>query len=220
LRAVRFARGDNLASNTLNPPGVELPPLDQQWTGPRDFLLTDEGVNMTAIDHAKLQAASQILRTAIISPCGLYRYSLGRRWHHGDARPHYVMWLMLNPSTADGETDDRTIERCISFSRSWGFDGLMVGNLFAFRATDPKMLYRAEDAVGPANDAYLQNMATGCELVVAAWGGHDYVYPERVRAALLAVGRPVKCLGTTKGGHPRHPLYLKSDTVLTEYKRA
>lgn len=160
-------------------------------------------------------AIAPMLRTAVISDCGLYRYSLGRRWNHDPARSRYVMWLMLNPSTADGETDDRTIERCIAFSKAWQFDGLMVGNLFAFRATDPNRLYMAQDAVGPMNDKALQDMATGCELIVAAWGGHAYVYPERIRAARAAVGKPMMCLGTTKSGAPRHPLYLKGSSKLT-----
>jgi hypothetical protein len=127
---------------------------------------------------------------------------------------------MLNPSTANAFLDDRTIERIIGFSRAWGYDGLAVGNLYSFRATDPDELQRAEDPIGPLNDVYVRNMATVAETVVVAWGAHSFVCPAIPARMLQTIGKPVMCLGTTKAGHPRHPLYLSKETKLTEYSRA
>ncbi len=118
---------------------------------------------------------------------------------------------MLNPSTADAERDDPTIRRCAGFARSWGFGGMTVVNLFALRATDPARLRRARDPVGRDNDRHIA-AAASAGLVVVAWGVHGRL-GERDRAvlALLSGCRP-GCLGTTRGGHPRHPLYLPAAT--------
>src|SRR5262245_19133112 len=91
-------------------------------------------------------------KEALISPCGLYRYWLTRTWDNSLRR---VCWVMLNPSTADAEQDDPTIRRCVGFARSWGAGGIIVVNLFAFRASDPKALLRAADPVGPDNDGHI-----------------------------------------------------------------
>lgn len=161
---------------------------------------------------------TQMRRAATISPCGLYRFALHRWWVEHPVR--WILWVMLNPSTANAFLDDRTIERIIAFSREWGYDGLMVGNLYAFRATNPDELQAAADPVGPANDVYVRAMATTAETVVAAWGGHSFVCPAVPARMLQTIGKPVMCLGTTKTGAPRHPLYLPKTTKLTEYKRA
>ena len=122
---------------------------------------------------------------------------------------------MLNPSTADGETDDPTIRRCIKFANTWGYGWLHVVNLSPLRATDPRELLRA----GPEpEDVWLENLATvvataeASDLVVAAWGVHGAVEDraDRVLAALDGRWR-IYCLGLTKEGHPRHPLYLRKD---------
>ena len=125
---------------------------------------------------------------------------------------------MLNPSTANAFTDDRTIERIIAFSQAWGYDGLAVGNLYAFRATNPDELQAAADPVGPLNDVYVRNMATVAETVVVAWGAHSFVCPAVPRRMLQTIGKPVMCLGVTKNGSPRHPLYLPKLTNLIPYK--
>lgn len=117
---------------------------------------------------------------------------------------------MLNPSTADGCTDDPTIRRCVQFSRRWGFGGLAVANLFGLRSPDPIALRAAEDPVGPDNDTVLGALVAEAALVVAAWGAHPVA---GIRAAVI---RPVlgatHCLGVTRGGHPRHPLYVPAAT--------
>lgn len=152
---------------------------------------------------------------AEISACGRYRYSLKRRW---DAERGVALWVMLNPSTADACVDDPTIRRCVSFSKAWGFGEIQVVNLFAFRSTDPKRLRREADPVGPENDAAIARAALEAGLIVAAWGGHD----TRGRAdhvlSILRDWNVVRCLGTTKGGHPRHPLYVPAKTPLTDYR--
>lgn len=114
---------------------------------------------------------------ASLSSDGRYRYELTRRWDNSTSTVTYVM---LNPSTADASVDDPTIRRCIGFAQSHGFGGLRVLNLYAFRATQPKDMFRAIDPVGPENDTYLGNLDTG-STVVAAWGAH--ARPDRVRQA-------------------------------------
>lgn len=104
---------------------------------------------------------------ALLSTCGLYRYWLSRTW--GDTPPLVV--IGLNPSTADAMQDDPTIRRCIGFARREGCGGLMMLNLFAFRATDPAMLYTTQARVGPLNDYMLHRLATG--KVLAAWGAQS-----------------------------------------------
>ncbi len=150
-------------------------------------------------------------RTAEISPDGLYRYLLGRRWGEGPR----ATFVMLNPSTADAEQDDPTIRRCVGFAKSWGMGAVQVANLYALRSTDPAALWRAADPVGPDNDAVL----TACAMVhegaplVAAWGAH--AKPRRVRHVLQLPGfERLQVLGVTKSGQPRHPLYLRSDATL------
>ena len=97
---------------------------------------------------------------------GHYRYMLGRQW----GAPPFLLWMMLNPSTADATEDDPTIRRCSGFAKHWGFGGLVVVNLFAFRATNPADLRAAEQPIGPENDRHLVNAARSCPRVVAAWG--------------------------------------------------
>jgi hypothetical protein len=156
-------------------------------------------------------------RAAAISACGRYRYVLGRRWGAGDT----VAFLMLNPSTADANQDDPTIRRCIGFARSWGYGGLVVANLYAWRATKPADLWKAADPVGPDNDAHLARVAAGCALLVAAWGAHART--DRIAAVLALVAKApdaggVFALGTTKTGQPKHPLYLRGDCVMQRWE--
>mgnify|MGYP002133234169 CR=1 FL=1 len=143
---------------------------------------------------------------ATFSPCKVYRYSLTRGFDDGPA----CNFLMLNPSTATATEDDPTIRRCIGFAKGWGYGVLYVTNLFALRATDPRELYKHAEPVGPDNDRCILTAATGSQLVVAAWGVHG---AHRDRGADVArlirkAGVKLHCLGTTKDGHPRHPLYL------------
>jgi hypothetical protein len=145
--------------------------------------------------------------SAVISPCETYRYELRRTW---DPNQPTVGWIMLNPSTADATLDDPTIRRCVGFARRWGYGGIVVRNLFALRATDPRALRTHPDPVGPANDRHLLNGARGGDaLTICAWGAHGSLHG-RDRAVLDLFDAFVRVhhLGLTKAGHPRHPLYL------------
>lgn len=149
---------------------------------------------------------------AEFSPCRTWRYALGRSWDwqgHGNQ----VMFIGLNPSTADEFVDDPTIRRCIGFAKRWGYGGLIMTNAYAYRATNPKVMKAAIDPVGPENDEVLSYRASHVGLIVAAWGAH--CDPEREkRVCQIMRGRPIHRLGKTKAGRPKHPLYLRADTQL------
>ncbi len=151
---------------------------------------------------------------AVISEDGRYRYRLTRSWD--DTLPR-MTFVMLNPSTADAEVDDPTIRRCIGFAQREDCGALVVVNLYAFRATDPKIMLRAIDAVGPENDAYLADAFVSANgPVVAAWGANaDRGRASHVRK--LAGATRLHHLGLTKDGHPRHPLYVPGAWPLAEW---
>lgn len=155
------------------------------------------------------------MSAAILSDCGRYRYTLERDLG-SLAGGGTVLWLMLNPSTADWSKDDATIRRCRSFSQSWGFGRLLVGNLYAWRSTDPAGLWSCPDPVGPHNDGHLLQLAGLASQLVCAWGTN--ARPERVAQVMRLLGnRPMFCLGTTKDGHPKHPVRLPSATQLVRF---
>lgn len=161
--------------------------------------------------------------SAEISPCGRFRYALRRAWDdplfQGAYRTERVTWIMLNPSTADGETDDATIRRCINFSRAWGYGALSVVNLFAFRATLPRDLAAAKFPIGDGNDEVIVREAKSAGLVVVAWGE---LAAQVARARGLAVRNMLECppheivlhhLGKTASGQPRHPCRLPGNLI-------
>lgn len=151
-------------------------------------------------------------RTAVISRDGTYRYALRRTW---DSAGPVVLFVGLNPSTADNRVDDPTIRRCIQFSGDWGFGGLVVANLFAFRTSSPRVLRRVADPIGPRNDAWLRRLVDEAEVVVAAWGNHgDYL--SRDREVMRLLRRP-RCLAVTKRGQPKHPLYIPRSVGLSDF---
>ena len=151
--------------------------------------------------------------TAILSPCGRYRYRLERDLGALAGGLGACAFIMLNPSTADATTDDPTIRRCIGYARAWGFVRLIVGNAYAWRSTDPAGLWTAGPGpVGPDNDQHLEQIARDAELVVCAWGAN--IKPDRAAAARQAIeraGRQPHALAFTAAGQPRHPLYLRGD---------
>jgi hypothetical protein len=148
----------------------------------------------------------EVHKSAILSPDGVYRYTLGRRWGDGA----YVNFVMLNPSTADATEDDATIRRCVGFARSWGHDALVVTNLFALRSTDPKALLTHPTPIGPENDAWLGRCAREAGIVVCAWGADRAVVGRdgQVLRLLRGEGVALHHLCLTKAGHPGHPLFL------------
>ena len=155
--------------------------------------------------------------SAVLSPCGTYRYLLHRIF--GDvAEGPSCLFVMLNPSTADAMLDDPTIRRCMGFARREGCKRMTVVNLFALRATDPDELMRHADPVGPDNYAVVErelryHLTTG--IIIAAWGANWLAAKgqQGIQRALRD-GGAAKCLGKTKDGAPRHPLYLKSSQPL------
>jgi hypothetical protein len=155
-------------------------------------------------------------RSAIISECGLYRYRLARTWD-ADLRP--ACFVMLNPSTADAFRDDPTIRRCVGFARRWGLGGIVVVNLFALRAADPRALLKATDPVGPDNDRHIAAVAESAGATVVAWGAHPMAARrvEAVTSVLLDRAVFVSCLGTTGTGQPRHPLFVRADEMLRPF---
>ncbi len=154
---------------------------------------------------------------AVFSADKAYRYRLTRTW--GSSGTH-ATWIMLNPSTADALTDDATIRRCTAFTKAWGLDGLIVVNLFALRATDPRELRRHPDPVGPANDQFIADALHPWSVVVAAWGANPIAdqRTDEVMAIVAERAGGASCLGVTKAGFPRHPLYVRSDAELAYYE--
>lgn len=151
---------------------------------------------------------------------GPYRYRLWRTLD-AEGRGGTVVWVLLNPSTADAVEPDPTLTRCVGFSRDLGYGRVELVNLFAFRSTDPKAMEQVADPVGPRNDAAILAAVRGVNRVIVAWGAHPGTEPER-RAAevvrlLTEAGVTLWCLGRNAGGTPKHPLYLAKSTILEPF---
>jgi hypothetical protein len=141
---------------------------------------------------------------AILSADRRYRYLLTREWD--PTRPKFG-FLCLNPSTADESIDDPTVKRCMRFAENWGGGGILISNLFAYRATDPVELLSAEDPVGPENDKWIEHAIQLASATVAAWGCNGTLLG-RDAMVLARYADRLSCLRLTKDGHPGHPLYL------------
>jgi hypothetical protein len=145
-----------------------------------------------------------------------YRYLLTRIWEPA-VKP--VVFLMLNPSTADALEDDNTIRRCTSFARREGAGGLIVVNLFGLRSTDPRALLDHPDPVGRYNDAFIRQATDQADTVICAWGAAPIAGERGREVAVRLAGRRIAlhCLGMTSLGQPRHPLYLPKNAALEPY---
>ena len=161
-------------------------------------------------------------RSAVVSDDGVHRYMLTRRWAPGPLLP----FILLNPSIADSTTDDATVRRCMSFAQHFGCSGIRVGNIFAHRDTDPHILPRLVDPIGLDNPKWIMHLVKVTREedpflpVVCGWGvlgglrgGH-----ERMMRTLRDVNAPTACLGVTKEGYPKHPLYIANGTPLQPYE--
>lgn len=151
---------------------------------------------------------------ALISDCGMYRYYLTRPPEDAFTDRGTALFVMLNPSTADAQLDDPTIRRCKGFAKTWGCNGVTIANLYALRATNPKELWSAVDPVGPDNDMWLRSMLGEYETVVCAWGAN--AKQDRVDWFVKQLNplNTLMCLGVTKSGAPKHPLYIKNSQPL------
>ncbi|MEO8241512.1 MAG: DUF1643 domain-containing protein [bacterium] len=152
--------------------------------------------------HQKGDAASE----AVYSPDSRYRYALTRVWAAGPR----VLFVMLNPSTATEVQNDPTVERCERRARALGYGSFAVANIFAFRATDPRVMRAEPDPVGPENDRTILNLAGQADRIICAWGSHgSHLDRGQVMEKLLrATDRELFHLGLTQAGQPRHPLYI------------
>ena len=147
-----------------------------------------------------------IIKSAVFSPCRKYRYSLSRTW---DINQKIILFIGLNPSTADEAHDDPTIRRCLFYSSRWGFGGLIMVNLFAFRATLPKDLENSKHPVGRDNNQFIIHAHKEASMTIAAWGNDGDLY-NRDQEVLEIISNPM-CLKVNKTGQPAHPLYQKKD---------
>lgn len=157
--------------------------------------------------------------SAEISSCGTYRYLLTRQSRISNPSHQTVLFVMLNPSTAGATVDDPTIRRCLGFAERWAAAGIAVVNLYALRATDPRVLRGHPDPVGPENDDWIARAAIYAGgNAICAWGAN--AEPARVRLVVTMLSRrgiTLWCLGTTKHGHPRHPLYVPGNQPLIKW---
>lgn len=158
-----------------------------------------------------LFTASTIEQSAVFSPCRRYRYELWRRWATGP----FVQFIGLNPSTADETNNDPTVRRCIDFAKRWGFSALCMTNAFSFRATDPEDMKAEPEPIGPENDKTLTATAASAGLIIAAWGVHGSHLDRESQLTTMIPG--LHCLGITKAGNPKHPLYIKATTQPQKY---
>jgi hypothetical protein len=152
---------------------------------------------------------------ALFDSSDQYRYLLWRIWDEAAPR---VGFVMLNPNKADATLDDPTIRRCIGFARSWGFGGLEVANLFAYRTAHPKYLRQVANPVGVENDRILQSLNQRVDQLILAWGNWG-LWQQRHQAAIALLNcQTPYCLGFTKMGQPCHPLYLKATRKPIEFR--
>jgi hypothetical protein len=171
---------------------------------------------MTDLFESEVQS---VTKTAFISDCGLYRYRLTREWGTGGRLP----FIMLNPSTADANVDDPTIRRCMSFAKREGAGGIIVANLFGYRTPSPKELWKVSPLQrhGLHNEHAIYDVAKEAEEsnmpVVCAWGAGAGDAARFTIGWLQARGAKLRCLGVTREGHPRHPLYVKGDQPLIQF---
>lgn len=166
--------------------------------------------------------------SAKLSLCGTFRYELSRNFGNLLSETS-VLFIMLNPSTADASVDDPTIRRCIGYAKEWGHSFLTVVNLFSYRATDPKdllaRLERGEDCIGPEGDEAIRNAVEAHsergDYIIAAWGSmgsEKLIKPRRDAVLRMLPVADVMCLQVCKTGDPKHPLYCRSSLGPTQYE--
>lgn len=151
---------------------------------------------------------------ASFSRCRKFRYTLTRQW---DESKQLACLVGLNPSTADKDSNDPTIRRCISFTQQWGFGGFIIVNLFGFKSPHPGVLKKAQDPIGPQNNIAINRTVDSTARVILMWGNHGSFRDRDLEVLQLLSGRSLYCAGMTKTGAPRHLLYVKGETLLERY---
>lgn len=147
-----------------------------------------------------------MIKTALMSPCGLFRLSLTRTWNAALPR---LVFIMLNPSVASAAVDDPTVRRCIGFAMALGYGSIEVVNLYAFRATNPLDLKKAGYPVGEGNDAAILRAVSRAGGVICAWGANARALPRAAQVLdLIELWCEPMALAWTADGIPKHPLYL------------
>tara|TARA_B100001029_G_C15062623_1_gene459920 strand:+ start:1656 stop:2177 length:522 start_codon:yes stop_codon:yes gene_type:complete len=144
----------------------------------------------------------------------IHRYTLYRVWNEELPK---VLFIGLNPSTATETKNDPTIRRCMGYAKDWGYGSYIMGNIFAFRSTDPKNLRKTHDPIGSENDYWLKKLHKEADLTIAAWGTHGK-FMNRGQQILDLIPN-LKCLRITKEGYPCHPLYLPKNLKPIPYKK-
>lgn len=159
-----------------------------------------------------------VKRSARFSPCKTWRYTLVREWEEGKRR---LLFILLNPSTADAMKDDPTNRRGIDFARQWGFGSVVFVNLFAIRSPDPDLIQKVGDPIGPENGLHIANEVNEANTVVCAWGnkGHFLHQDKKIISHLLHSRHDkIFCLGRNGDGSPEHPLYIPRNRELREFE--
>jgi hypothetical protein len=180
----------------------------------------------------ELKESTRINRCVLDTPEGAafapgrnWRYTLWRRWKwpdsgtimsgipaRNDELNRMVAFIGLNPSTADEFKNDPTVTRCINFAKAWGYDGMIMLNLFAWRDTDPEKMKKATMPVGSRNDGVIQYLVQRVGKTIACWGNHGSYENRSCFVADLARSIPIDHLGLNKSGQPKHPLYIPAST--------
>jgi len=156
---------------------------------------------------------------ATFSRCQRYRYQLERCWGEHPSRNSTVVFIGLNPSTADAKNDDPTLRKCVAFARGWGFKRLVMVNLFAWRATDPENLLQTNHPIGKQNDKHIDAAVAESALIIACWGEYG-AYLNRAQEVHARYSQRLHCLQTNKSGEPTHPLYLPATLTPVKLKKA
>ena len=151
-------------------------------------------------------------KNAIFSDCRKYRYALSRTWN---GKKKTILFIGLNPSTADEKIDDPTIRRCINYAQNWGYGSLLMVNLFAYRATLPSELKNVKNPIGNDNDIQIIELSKKADIAVAAWGNEGTLLNRDKEVKKIIPN--LMCLKINKSGQPSHPLYQKKDLKLIKY---
>ena len=151
-------------------------------------------------------------KNATFSDCRKYRYALSRNWN---SKKKSILFIGLNPSTANEKIDDPTIRRCINYAQNWGYGSLLMVNLFAYRATMPSELKNVKNPIGNDNDLHILELSKKADLAVAAWGNNGTLLNRDKEIKKILPN--LMCLKINKSGQPAHPLYQKKDLKLIKY---